>query len=212
MLVSALRGPKRGSMRRKEVQVEGCPRDPYGARAKVKTSESMRRVHRNRLVAWDKISQFQHGTMTVHIGNPAINVFGSYELVWAEPLAEKWQKLGKGPESPEVDKYLLHFAKSRVQRLAKQLKSCKELRKNKMDEKREVNVENTKKHQVYMIEQLSHTVMVASRFKDWKLGVHPSLAWLSPSLFTFKLLSFPQLEKVEKSKSFGTFSRWTLVT
>jgi len=79
---------------------------------------------------------------------------------------EKWQKLGKGPESPEVDKYLLHFAKSRVQRLAKQLKSCKELRKNKMDEKREVNVENTKKHQVYMIEQLSHTVMVASRFKD----------------------------------------------
>ncbi len=35
-----------------------------------------------------------------------------------------------------------------------------------MDEKREVNVENTKKYQVYMIEQPSHTVMVALRFKD----------------------------------------------
>src|SRR5258707_5574315 len=41
---------------------------------------------------------------SAHIGNPAINFFGSYELVQYEP--EKWQKLGKSPESPKQVPYV----------------------------------------------------------------------------------------------------------
>jgi len=75
------------------------------------------------------------------IGNLTINFFW---LVLYEP--EKWQKLGKSPESPEAVKSY------------ESIKSTKSVKS--------IILRISMKHQFYMIEQPSHTVMVASRFEE----------------------------------------------
>jgi hypothetical protein len=58
-------------------------------------------------------------------------------MTWYEP--ENWQKLGKSPESPEVDKYPM-FRENPCSDCQKKVKSCKKLQKYKKYENCEVTV------------------------------------------------------------------------
>ncbi len=62
------------------------------------------------------------------------------------------------------------------------------------------------KHQFYMIEQPSHTVVVASRWIH-KVKIRHSSSMAESQPFHFLAFELATAQKVEKSKSYCTFSR-----